>query len=283
MLIAMSNPLSMPQVIEANGLRFGYHSLGDGPLVLLMHGFPDTAKAWDQVLAPVASAGFRAVAPYMRGYAPTTAPVDDTTTDDLGADVIGLIDAFEAESAVVVGHDWGAAAGYAAAALSPERVTKLITVALPHPSGFKPRITDLWPARHFLTFRRKSAPEKFIAKDFKGLRDIYRRWSPQWDVGEAELADIKRCLSNPESLNAIFGYYRALQRRPSDLMRRKISVPTTAIAGRSDGAVPLRAFGEAASRFTGDYEVLELPGGHFAHREQPDQFVEMLLGSIGGG
>ena len=277
----MSNPLAMPQVIEANGLRFGYHSLGEGPLVLLLHGFPDTAKAWDAILAPVASAGFRAVAPYMRGYAPTQAPDTDASSDDLGADVVGLIDAFEADSAIVVGHDWGGAAAYAAAALAPERVSKLVAVALPHPAGFTPKISDLWPARHFLTFKRKSAPRKFIAKDFKGLREIYRRWSPQWDFTDADLADIKRCLSNPESLNAIFGYYRSLQRKPSDLMRRKISVPTTAIAGLTDGAVPLRAFREAESRFTGEYEVRELPGGHFPHREHPEEFTDVLLAAIG--
>ncbi|MCP3975198.1 MAG: alpha/beta hydrolase [bacterium] len=278
----MSNPLAMPQVIEANGLRFGYHSLGEGPLVLLLHGFPDTAKAWDEILAPVASAGFQAVAPYLRGYSPTEAPANDASTDELGADVIALIDAFGAEAATVVGHDWGGAAAYAAAALAPDRVSRLVTVALPHPAGFKPKITDLWPARHFLTFRRKSAPSKFVAKDFKGLREIYRRWSPNWDVTDADLADIKRCLSNPESLNAIFGYYRSLQRTPSDLMRRRISVPTAAIAGRSDGAVPVRAFEEAASRFTGEYEVLELPGGHFPHRENTDAFTQMLLAAIGG-
>lgn len=281
MLLAMSNPLAMPQVIEANGLRFGYHSLGEGPLVLLLHGFPDTAKAWDEILAPVASAGFRAVAPYLRGYSPTQAPIGDASTDELGADVIGLIDAFEADKAIVVGHDWGGAAAYAAAALAPDRVSRLVTVALPHPAGFKPKIADLWRARHFLTFRRKSAPGKFIAKDFKGLREIYRRWSPNWDVTDADLADIKRCLSNPESLNAVFGYYRSLQRTPSDLMRRKISIPTTAIAGRSDGAVPLRAFEEATARFTGEYEVLELPGGHFPHRENTEEFTQMLLTAIG--
>lgn len=282
MLTFMSNPLSMPQVVEANGLRFGYHSVGEGPLVLFMHGFPDTARAWDLVLPKVADAGFRAVAPYMRGYAPTDSPPTDATIDDLGADVIGLIDAFEADTATVVGHDWGAAAAYAAAALAPERVGRLVTVALPHPGGFKPKIGDLWPARHFLTFRRKAAPAKFIANDFKGLREIYGRWSPQWDFGEPELADIKRCLSNPDSLDAVFGYYRALQRKPSELMRRKISTPTTAIAGRTDGAVPLRAFADAASRFAGDYEVDELPGGHFAHREHPELFAEMVLTRLAG-
>ncbi|NND01814.1 MAG: alpha/beta hydrolase, partial [Acidimicrobiia bacterium] len=78
----MSNPLSMPQLVDANGIQFGFHSMGDGPLVLFLHGFPDTARAWDHVLAPVAQDGFRAVAVYMRGYSPTSTPSSDTTTED---------------------------------------------------------------------------------------------------------------------------------------------------------------------------------------------------------
>jgi len=277
MISAMSNPLSLPQMIDANGLRFGYHSVGEGPLVLMLHGFPDTAKAWDPIATPIAVAGYRVVAPYLRGYAPTQMPSRDTTIEDLGGDVVGLIDSFGGDPTTVVGHDWGAAAAYAAAAMAPEKVSKLVTVALPHPAGFKPKVTDFWGARHFVTFRRKSAPRKFIANDFRGLRQIYSRWSPEWDVAEAELADIKRCLANPESLNAIFGYYRATERKPSDLMRRKIGVPTVAFAGVTDGVVPAHTFDQAASRFTDGYEVIELPGGHFAHREDPELFTAKLL------
>ena len=273
----MSNPLAMPQLVTANGLEFGYHTLGEGPLVLFLHGFPDTAKAWDHVLAPVASTGRQAVSVYLRGYSPSGIPESDATTEDLAADVVALIEALGAETATVVGHDWGAAAAYGATALNPERVDQLITVALPHPAGFKPSMTDLWKARHFLTFKRGSAPDKFVAKDFAGLKKIYKRWSPEWDFTDADLADIKRCLSDPASRQAIFGYYRALQRRPGDLMRRKIDTPTVAFAGLTDGAVPVGAFKEAASRFTGEYQVIEMPGGHFPHRESPDLFVERLL------
>lgn len=273
----MSNPLSLPQTIEANGMRFGYHLLGEGPLLLTLHGFPDTARAWGPVMAPLATAGYTVVAPYLRGYAPSDIPAGDTKVDDLGRDLVALIDAFGAENAIVVGHDWGAAASYAAAALAPERISRLVTVALPHPAGFKPKITDYWPARHFVTFKTKSAPARFIAEDFRGLRAIYRRWSPRWEMSDDDLADSIRCLSNPDSLNAVFGYYRAADRKPSPLMRRRIDLPTVAFAGQSDGVVPLRAFGEAAGRFTGDYRVVELPGGHFLHREDPALFAERLL------
>lgn len=276
----MSSPLDMPQMIEANGLRFGYHTLGEGPLVLLLHGFPDTARAWDPILAQLAGAGYRVVAPYLRGYSPSQPPAADTTTEQLGEDVIALIDAFKEDEAFVVGHDWGAAAAYAATSLAPDRIRRLVTVALAHPAGFKPGPRDMWAARHFATFRARSAPRRFVANDFKGLRKIYRRWSPQWDFAESDLADIKRCLSSPASLDAIFGYYRAVTRKPSAVMRRKIEVPTTAIAGESDGAIRTGVFAEAASRFTGTYNVVVMPGGHFPHREHPDIFLEHLLAAL---
>jgi pimeloyl-ACP methyl ester carboxylesterase len=270
----------MPEIIEANGLRFGYHTLGEGPLLMLLHGFPDTARAWDPILAPLAAAGYRVVAPYLRGYSPTEAPATDTTTDELGQDVVGLIDAFGEDRAIVVGHDWGAAAAYAAASLAPDRVRRLIAVALAHPAGFKPGLRDMWAARHFATFRRATAPRKFIAHDFRGLRSIYRRWSPQWQFAESDLADIKRCLSSPTSREAIFGYYRAVARKPSPLLRRRIEVPTTAIAGESDGALRVGVFAEAAVRFNGPYNVVTMPGGHFPHREHPELFLEHLLAAL---
>jgi pimeloyl-ACP methyl ester carboxylesterase len=141
----------------------------------------------------------------------------------------------------------------------------------------------MWAARHFMTFRRRSAARQFVARDFKGLREIYRRWSPHWEFSEADLADIKRCLSSPASLEAVFGYYRAVTRKPSPLLRRKIEVPTTAIAGDTDGAIQVGVFVEAASRFTGPYEVVTVPGGHFPHREHPEQFLEHLLSALDSG
>ena len=97
--------------VDANGLRFAYVSEGTGPLVLLLHGFPDTAHSWDGVMPEVARAGFRAVAPFMRGYFPTAIPADhEYDGDALGRDVLALIAALGEQQAIVVGHDWGASA-----------------------------------------------------------------------------------------------------------------------------------------------------------------------------
>src|SRR5258708_7936876 len=136
--------------IAANGLTFSCLADGpdDGPLVLLVHGFPDTAHTWSDVLPRLASQGFRAVAPFMRGYYPTTIPADgDYAVLTLGRDVLALIEAHGRTQAIVIGHDWGAYASYAAANLAPERVSKLVTVALPHPRSVRAR--NLTPTRAY--------------------------------------------------------------------------------------------------------------------------------------
>src|SRR5262245_16010768 len=135
--------------LEANGVRFAYHEVGSGPLVVLIHGFPDTPQTWDATSAALAGAGYRAVSPYTRGYHPSAVPRDGRyDAETLGRDVLGWIGALGAEQAIVVGHDWGASAAYAAAAIAPERVRFLVTVAIPHPGSIKPSPRLLWGARH---------------------------------------------------------------------------------------------------------------------------------------
>ncbi|MBC7978838.1 MAG: alpha/beta fold hydrolase, partial [Myxococcales bacterium] len=113
--------------VEANGLRFAYLEDGSGPLVVLLHGFPDTPHSWDDLRPRLAARGYRAVAPWMRGYAPTQIPDRDADLETLGRDLLALIAALGETSAIVVGHDWGAAAAYVAATLEPVRVAKLVT------------------------------------------------------------------------------------------------------------------------------------------------------------
>jgi pimeloyl-ACP methyl ester carboxylesterase len=121
--------------VQANGLRFACLEEGQGPLVLLLHGFPDTPHTWDATRPALARAGFRAVSPFLRGYAPSEIPADgDYRIDALARDVAGLIEALGEERAIVVGHDWGAAAAYGAAIRFPERIRFLATVSIPHPA-----------------------------------------------------------------------------------------------------------------------------------------------------
>ncbi|HVK84025.1 MAG TPA: alpha/beta hydrolase [Kofleriaceae bacterium] len=266
-----------PELVSANGLRFAYLAAGAGPLVLLVHGFPDTAHTWDRTLPAIAAAGFRAVAPFTRGYHPTQIPADGAyDLDTLGRDLIALIEALGEERAVIVGHDWGAAAGYAAAALRPERVRLLVTLAIPHPGGM-PRTPALaWSLRHFVSLRRKHAAARVRANDFAYVDELVRRWSPAWSVPRAETAQVKKVFREPGCLDAALAYYRAVGLRLPASQRKQIMVPTVAFAGEHDMIAP-RVYEKARHKFEASYEVVQVPGGHFMHREHPDHFIPELV------
>jgi pimeloyl-ACP methyl ester carboxylesterase len=263
--------------IAANGLRFGYLESGSGPLVLLVHGFPDTAHSWDATRPALAAAGFRAVAPFTRGYAPTEIPSQEAyDSDTLGRDLLALIHALGGAPAVVVGHDWGASAAYSAAALEPDALRLLVPVAIPHPASIVPTPSAIWAVRHFFSLRRRSALRWMPKDDFTHVDELVHRWSPKWDVPPGETDAVKAIFRNPANLDAALGYYRALRPWPPSSHRPKIRVPTVCFAGDSD-ILPATAYERARSRFTGTYEVVQMPGGHFMHREYPMIFNDNLL------
>ena len=264
--------------VTANGLKFGYLEQGTGPLVLLVHGFPDTPYTWDAAMPAIAAAGFRAVAPFTRGYHPTEIPADgDYDGDTLGKDLLALIEALGEPQAVIIGHDWGAGAAYSAAAMAPEKIRLLITLAIPHPASVKPTPAMLWKVRHFFTLRRASAPAKIRANDFAHVDELVRRWSPAWkDIPPAETARVKAAFAEPGVVEAALGYYRGLRVRLPKSQRLPITVPTVAFAGENDVISP-RAYEKARHLFTASYEVVQVPGGHFLHREHPDHFVPELV------
>ncbi len=270
-----------PKTLTANGIRFAYLEEGEGPLVLLVHGFPDTAHTWDEVRPALARAGYRAASPFTRGYAPSSAPPRDAyDADTLGRDVLAIIEALGEERAIVVGHDFGAGAAYSAAELGPERVSLLVTVAIPHPASVVPTPSILWAVRHFFTLRLPWAASKARAKTTSrtSTRSV-RRWSPGWDVPPSETDEVKRSFREPGSLEAALGYYRALRPTLPPGQRKRISVPTVAFAGLDDVVAPA-AYERARSRFTGTYEVVTMPGSHFMHRQHPARFIEELLGAL---
>src|SRR4249920_172110 len=119
--------------VQANGLEFGLLEAGSGPLALCLHGFPDSAHTWRHLMPELAGAGFHAVAPFMRGYAPTgLSPDGHYPLGALVADAVALHEALDGdERAVLIGHDWGAETAYGAAAVAPERWRRLVTLGVP--------------------------------------------------------------------------------------------------------------------------------------------------------
>jgi pimeloyl-ACP methyl ester carboxylesterase len=264
--------------IEAGGLRFAYVEEGTGPLVLLVHGFPDTLHTWDAVRPALARAGYRAVSPNTRGYWPTAIPADGKyDADTLGRDVLALIEALGARQAIVVGHDWGASAAYGAAILGPERVRFLVTVAIPHPASVLPSPRLLWAVRHFFAFQSRKAEARVRANDFAHVDELVQRWSPAWRVPPEETRAVKEVFAHPGCLEAALGYYRALTLRLPPSQRRRITVPSAVFSGASDSVLRREDYERAKSWYRGPHEIVHMPGGHFLHREYPERFIDELL------
>ena len=271
----------MLSTVQANGLSFACLEEGSGPLVLLLHGFPDTAHTWDSTRPALAAAGYRAVSPFMRGYAPTAIPADgDYRIDALARDVAALIEALGEERAIVIGHDWGASAAYGAAILFPERVSFLVTLAIPHPASLRPSPALLWKVRHFFSLRRRGAAGRMRADGFAYVDELLHRWSPAWSVPPDESSAVKRAFAEPGCVEAAIGYYRALRPRLPASQRGPIRMPAVAFAGATDFATQPSDFKRARRLYQDAYDVVVLPGGHFLHREHPDQFNAELLARL---
>src|SRR5437588_1670215 len=233
--------------VEANGLTFAYLEEGEGPLVLLLHGFPDNAITWQSVIPALAERGYRAVAPYMRGYPPTTAPEDGRYDPGaLGDDVAGLIEALnDGEPAFVVGHDWGASATYAAIALHPQKIRRAITIAL-GPPGSWVRIVErpdlLHHAFHFWLFQVPGIAESAVrANNFALIEYLWNLWSPGHDDPE-HIKRVRETLTWPNAVEQALGYYRAVLQFPmthpeiAQGMQEPLTVPTLlVVAGNRRG------------------------------------------------
>ena len=283
--------------VNANGIDFHYLEMGTGPLAICLHGFPDHAYSFRHLLPDLAAAGFRAVAPFMRGYAPSAAPADGRYHSALLArDAVALIGALGAERAYLIGNDWGAGAAVGAAALAPERVIKLVTIAAGQVDLELSRdfqyLQGTW---HSYYFQLPFAEETVAHNDFAFIEEWWRWASPEWDIPAAALESIRATFRKPGVVAAALGYYRArYDARQVDaavaadkarINAGPVTVPTLALHGTRDRPRRLDAFESAAmdAYFTGGLERVIIPRtGHFIHQERPEEvnpkIVAFLLG-----
>ena len=274
--------------IQANGLEFAYLEMGEGEPVFCFHGYPDTAHTWIPTLHILAKNGYRAIAPFMRGYYPTEIPADNEySAVDLGQDVLKLIAAFGYQRAKVIGHDWGAMAAYSAANQDPAVVSKMVTVAIPHPRALKPSLRGLWKARHFIGYQiRWYALWRHRRSITEQVTSIFKRWSPDWDFDYPEVNPVVDALSQPGRIEAALGYYWSFgadqrgerNKRLRKAVFKKTAVPTLCIVGANDGALDQGIMAGTPAAFSGPYSYEVLPAcGHFLHQEKPDQFHQLVL------
>jgi len=271
------------RTVPVGGTQVPVLEAGSGPLVVLLHGFPDHAASWAGVLDRLARAGYWAVAPAQRGYWPDGAAHDGSYRfASTGQDVLALVEALGRDRADLVGHDLGAAAAYAAAALDPGRIRRLVTMSGPHGRQLmNALITDGDQQRRswYMFFFQTALAESAVARDDLALVDrLWREWSPGYELPDAERAALKETLGAPGVLTEVLGYYRQMLAPPADETERAlharvngpITVPTLYLHGADDACIS-PAVGEGMDDlFTQGLERVVVPdAGHFLHLERP--------------
>ncbi|HYC53439.1 MAG TPA: alpha/beta hydrolase [Candidatus Binatia bacterium] len=284
--------------VAANGLRFTALETGEGPLLLCLHGFPDDARTFKHQMAPLARAGFRVVAPFMRGYAPSEASDSGVyQTAALGRDVLGLIDALAAGGkATVFGHDWGAMATYAAAILGPDRIDRIITAAVPYgprlATAFTQSYTQQKRSWYMFFFQTPLAEMAVPLNDFAFIRNLWKDWSPTWHFAEDDIAPVIETLGKPGVLEAAIGYYRSMLNPAlqdpallNDQMRiglEPVEVPALYLHGADDNCVGLELAEDMETMFPAGLTSVIVDGaGHFVQLEKPQQVTEQVLRFLG--
>jgi pimeloyl-ACP methyl ester carboxylesterase len=273
--------------ISANGVGLHVAEAGTGPLVLLLHGFPQFWWTWRSQLTTLADAGFHVVAPDLRGYGASDKPPRGYDLPTLSADIAALVRALGEQDAVVVGHDWGGLLGWTMAALHPRCVRRLVVLSMAHPRRLRAGMTDPRQRRasaYALRFQVPRLPERMLTRaDDDPVADLMQRWAgPEWRRTADFAAAVDRYRSASRIPQAAYGameYHRWAARsqlRPDGLrysrrMAAPITAPTLQLHGGLDACVlPSTALG-SGRYVAGAYEWRELTGiGHFPQEEAPD-------------
>ena len=289
--------------VDAGVLNIAYYEEGpaDGPVVMLLHGFPYDIHSYVDVAARLAAQGCRTIVPYLRGYGATRF-LDKATPRSaeqaaIGADLIALMDALGIKRAVFAGYDWGGRAACIGAALWPERCTGLVSVnsyliqdiARAMMPARPEREVPLWYQYYFQVERGRAglaANRREIAKI------LWKQWSPNWDFDDATFERTAVAFDNPDYVDIVIHSYRhrfgladgdpqyaGLQRRLAALPA--ITVPSITLDGAGDGVAPANDGTASAAKFTGRRTHHVIPrAGHNLPQEEPEAFASSVMALI---
>jgi pimeloyl-ACP methyl ester carboxylesterase len=279
--------------VAANGARFHVAEAGEGPLVLLLHGFPEFWWAWRHQLPALAEGGWHAVAMDLRGYGASDKPPRGYDTPTLAADVAGVVRALGAQRAVIVGHDWGGWIAWSMPGLQPRVTQAVAALGMAHPLTLRASLTARRQRRavgRLLAFQAPVTPERSFG-DKHGVADVLRAWAgPGWPDADSEWR-YTRAMQVPFVAHTSMEYYRwagrsvwrADGRRFAEAIRDPVRVPVLQVhGGRDPWVLPETAVQsgrrvEAPLRFE-----LVPPAGHFPHEEAPDAVNRALLDWLAG-
>lgn len=289
-----------PASVTARGIEFSYleSGPGDGPLALVLHGFPDSPVSFTGLLSALGDAGYHAVAPWQRGYAPTSlAPDESYHVGSLAADANALHDALGgADDAVLLGHDWGASAVYPALAVGPHLWRRGVAMAVP-PMGSMVRAlshaSQLRRSWYMWLLTTPLAEGAVSADNFAFIDQIWAEWSPGLSAadGAPAIAAVKAAIASPAHLTAAVSYYRALFDVPptdptaaaahASLLERP-PVPVCYLHGEDDGCIGIEEIGDPLELLGEGSEYVRVPNaGHFLQLERPELVHASVLGFLG--
>ncbi len=267
---------------------------GRGPLIVLLHGFPDTEQTFLELAPLLVRAGYRVLLPRMRGYEPSTVQPDDQYyLWDLAEDVAAWLDHLGESQVHLIGHDFGALSAYVFAARYPDRLLSLTSLAIPPLRRIERglvRVPGQVLKSSYLVLMQMPAQwsERMMRMDdWRFLRLLWKRWSPDWNFTEAQWSRLKQAINKPGVARAASGYYRCLRnlnqrkgRQSWGALRQVPRVPTLLLTGVQDGCMDTRLYDAMVQPrdFTARVLTVRLPGcGHWLHRERPEDVLRIWL------
>ncbi|MFC4357509.1 alpha/beta fold hydrolase [Halobium salinum] len=276
--------------VETDGVRLHTVQAGpdDGPLVVLLHGFPEFWYAWHEAIRPLTNAGYRVVVPDQRGYNLSDKPpeVRDYAIDELAGDVVGLASELGYDAAHVVGHDWGAAVAWWTALAYPDAVDHLVAAAVPHPSVFRRTLQQSWEQRfrswYMGFFQLPKLPESTLsAGNYRLLARSMRKSSVPGTFTPADLDRYREAWSQPGALTAMINWYRAAARERPTPPNERVGQPTLVLWGAGEPFLN-KSMAWRSVDYCDDGRVhLYDDCTHWLHHEQPVAVAERIVDFLG--
>jgi pimeloyl-ACP methyl ester carboxylesterase len=256
----------------------------DGPVVVLLHGFPEFWYGWHRQIEPLAGAGFRVIVPDQRGYNLSSKPsgVASYALTELVSDVIAIADQLGQQKIFLAGHDWGAAVAWSAALLHPQRFAKLVVVNVPHPSVMRKflntRLRQFRRSWYMFFFQLPWLPETFLSTfDYRVAARSLLRSSRPGTFSPEDLVQYRTAWSQPGALTAMINWYRALFRFRTKFTNRTVYVPTRILWGERD-AFLLSEMAQESLRYCDNAELFTFADAtHWLQHEEPARVSELLI------
>jgi pimeloyl-ACP methyl ester carboxylesterase len=270
----------LPRVkrLPVDGITLAVHDEGEGPPVVLLHGFPDSSKVWRKQVPALVAAGLRVIAPDLRGFGDSDKPteVEAYALTRSVADIVSVLDALELERAHVVGHDWGAGLAWGLAGLVPDRVEKLVVMSVGHPTAFrKPTIEQREKSWYMLWFQFEGVAEAVLPRDdWKLLRE--------WLHGDGDIDNYIADMSRPGALTAGLNWYRANRRPERELEPPRpfppVAAATLGIWSSGDAYLTEAPMLASGAHVTGGWRYERIEGAsHWLQLDEPERVNELLL------